>query len=65
MTPVELECVQIKLDGAPEVRGGQRTEIVGQLRWGKTVNLVVKVFAHALDATRVSVNSLGLQALGL
>jgi hypothetical protein len=55
----------IQLDGTLKVRGYQRTEIVGQLRWAKTVDLVGKVFAHTPDATNLSAYSLGLQAFEL
>ena len=65
MQGVELEPIQIELDGAPGVRGDQVTEIVGQLVWRQVVNFVVEVLAHAPNATRVGVDGLGLQALEL
>ncbi len=46
---VELEAVQVELDGTPGVRGEQLGEEVGQLRFAQIVDLVVKACADAPD----------------
>jgi hypothetical protein len=44
------------------VRSNQGSEVVGQLRWGKILNLMTKVLTHASDSAGVCIDGLGLQA---
>jgi hypothetical protein len=63
MLGIKLEGIQIKLDGTPGMRGDQIAEVVGQLCAGQAVNLVVKVVAHAPDATGIGIDGFSLKAL--
>jgi hypothetical protein len=63
MQGVELETLQIDLDGTPGVRGNQIVEVVGQLRWRQVVDLVIEVVPHAPDSAGISIDGLGLKAL--
>jgi hypothetical protein len=62
---VELQAVQVELDRGPGVRGHQIGEVVGQLRLGQIVDLVVEVVADAANGARVGLDGLGLQPLEL
>ena len=47
------------------MRCNQFAEVVGQLRFGQAVDLVIEAFADAPDGARIGVDGLGLQALEL
>jgi hypothetical protein len=56
----ELQAVQIELDGAPGVGGQKVGEVVGQLRLGEGVDLIVEVLASPADGAGVRLNDLRL-----
>ena len=53
MRVVELQAVQVELDGGPGVRGNEIGEVVGELRCGQFVDPMVKVVANAANGARV------------
>ena len=59
----ELEAVQVELDCAPGVRCNQFAEVVGQLRFGQAVDLVIETQTDAPDGARIGVDGLRLQTL--
>ncbi len=65
MRVVELQAVQVELDGGPRVRGNEISEVVGELRCGQFVDPMVKVVAHAANGAGVRLDGLGLQSLEL
>ena len=65
MQGVELEAVEIELEGAPSVGAQQVAEIVGELLWRKLVQGVPKILAHAANGAAIGIDGLGLQALEL
>ena len=62
---VELQAIQVELDGAPGVGAEEFGEVVGQLRFAQGVDAVIEVRADAADGARVGFDGLGLQALEL
>ena len=61
----ELQPIQIELDRAPGVRGEKFGEVVGELRLGQAVDLVIETRTDAADGAGVGVDGLRLQALEL
>lgn len=61
MGVVELQAIQVEFDGGPGVRADEVGEVVGELRFGEGVDLVIEVRANAPDGPRIGVNGLGLQ----
>ena len=62
---VELQPVQVELDRIPGVRCHQIGEVIGELRCGQRVNLMIKVVADAADGAGVRLDGLGLQSFEL
>jgi hypothetical protein len=56
----EFQTVQIELDGAPRVRVKQIGEVVGQLLFGKIVDLILEIRADAANGPGVGVVSYSL-----
>ena len=65
MGEVELEAVQIEFDRAPGMRGQQIGEVIGQLRFGQTLNLIVEILADAANGAGVGLDRLGSKPLSL
>lgn len=61
----KIEAVKIDFDGAPRMGGHQVAEILGQLCGRELFILKIKAVPHAPNCTGISVNSMGLQPLGL
>jgi hypothetical protein len=51
----ELQAVEIELDGAPGMGRQQVGEIVGQLRLGERIDVMVEVVAGPADGAGVDV----------
>ena len=65
MQGVELEAVEIELDGAPRVGADQVAEIVGELYRREIVQAVIEILPHAPNGATIGIDGLGLQALKL
>jgi len=62
---VELQPVQIELDGAPGVSIKQIGEVVGQLLFSQVVDLFIKIGADVADGAGVGSMVLGCRPLSL
>ena len=65
MLGVELQTIQIKLDGTPGMRAQPFREVIRQLRFRQVVDPVIEVRPNAANGPRVGFDGLGLQALEL
>ncbi len=62
MGVIELQTVQVELDGGPGVRADQVGEIVGELRFAQGVNLVIEIGTHPANGMGIGIDGIGLQA---
>ncbi len=53
---IKFEAVEIVFESAPRMRAQQVGEIVGQLRFGQGVNLIMKILARTSYRTRVGID---------
>ena len=61
----EFERVQVEFNGAPGMGLQQIGEILEQLRFGQSMDLIIEILAEAPNATGVSLYRLGLKAFEL